>query len=223
MLGGAVTSLDQLASDDYRRLLPWWQEENLATNQRLVDVVSDIATARDTSLSQVALAWVLAQGDDVVPIPGTKRRRYLQENLAALDVELSDDDLARLDALRPSGNRVITQAEVHRTTIPARCAGHRERVARLRCRTWPSANVHPADPLPLPDRGRLVVSGGKPEPRDHTDGGRPTRPPGLAHPHDGRLGVQRARNDHRPPQRGSGGDWASGRGGVPARAHAGLL
>ncbi len=120
MLSGAVTSLDQLASDDYRRLLPWWQEDNLATNQRLVDVVRDIATARGASSSQVALAWVLAQGDDVVPIPGTKRRRYLQENLAALDVELSDDDLARLDALRPSGNRVITQAEVHRTTIPAR-------------------------------------------------------------------------------------------------------
>ena len=79
----------------------------------------DIAAIRGTSPSQIALAWVLAQGNDVVPIPGTKRRRYLAENLAALDVELSDDKLARLNTLQSSGSRVIIEAEIRRTTVPA--------------------------------------------------------------------------------------------------------
>lgn len=120
MLSGSVTRLDQLADEDYRRLLPWWQDDNLATNQRMVDTVRDIAATREATPSQVALAWVLARGADVVPIPGTKRRRYLDDNLAALDITLTDDELARLDALRPSGSRVITEAEIHRNTAPAR-------------------------------------------------------------------------------------------------------
>jgi aryl-alcohol dehydrogenase-like predicted oxidoreductase len=123
MLSGTVKTLDELAEDDYRRLLPWWRPENLATNQGLVDEVRASAQRHRCSPSQIALAWVLARGDDVVPIPGTKRCRYLEDNLGALEIRLSPEEVARLDTLRPSGGRVTADGEVHRTTplpVPGR-------------------------------------------------------------------------------------------------------
>ena len=95
-LTGAIRSVDDLAPDDFRRSNPRFAEQAIADNLRLVDAVTALATDKGVTPGQVALAWVLAQGSDVVPIPGTKRRRWLEENAAACDVELSDDDLARL-------------------------------------------------------------------------------------------------------------------------------
>ncbi|HEY3942486.1 MAG TPA: aldo/keto reductase [Acidimicrobiales bacterium] len=97
-LTGAYKSVDDLASDDFRRHNPRFVDENLKANLALVDKVEQLAAAKGVTAGQIALAWVLAQGPDIVPIPGTKRRRYLEENLAALDVELGPDDLAWLDA-----------------------------------------------------------------------------------------------------------------------------
>jgi aryl-alcohol dehydrogenase-like predicted oxidoreductase len=105
LLTGTVGSLDQLSDDDFRRSVPRFQGENLDHNLALVAVVREIAEARGVTPGQVALAWLAAQGDDVVPIPGTKRRTYLEENVAAADVTLTPDDLARLDDLRPAGTR----------------------------------------------------------------------------------------------------------------------
>jgi aryl-alcohol dehydrogenase-like predicted oxidoreductase len=83
--------------------------------------VREIAASLDATPGQVALAWLQAQGDDVVPIPGTKRRRYLEENVAALDLELSAGDVARLEALRPTGTRYADPGWVNRDT-PAQSA-----------------------------------------------------------------------------------------------------
>jgi aryl-alcohol dehydrogenase-like predicted oxidoreductase len=105
LLTGAVSSLTELADDDFRRTQPRFQGENLDHNLALVAVVREIAAAHGVTPGQVALAWLAAQGDDVVPIPGTKRRTYLEENVGALDVTLTPDDLARLDDLRPAGTR----------------------------------------------------------------------------------------------------------------------
>jgi aryl-alcohol dehydrogenase-like predicted oxidoreductase len=105
LLTGTVSSLDELADDDFRRTQPRFQGENLDRNLELVAVVREIAAAHGVTPGQVALAWLAAQGDDVVPIPGTKRRTYLEENVGALDVTLTTDDLARLDDLRPAGTR----------------------------------------------------------------------------------------------------------------------
>ena len=105
LLTGAVTSLDELQSDDFRRTQPRFQGDNLERNLELVAVVRDIAAAKGCTPSQVALAWLLAHGDDVVPIPGTKRRTYLEENVGALDVTLTPDDLTRLGTLAPAGER----------------------------------------------------------------------------------------------------------------------
>lgn len=116
LLTGAVTTLDDLADDDFRRTNPRFQGENLAANLALVEVVRAIAAAKGATPGQVALAWVHAQGDDVVPIPGTKRRRYLEENVAALAVTLDADDLARLDGLRPAGDRAADMSWVERDT-----------------------------------------------------------------------------------------------------------
>ena len=80
---------------------PRFQGENFARNLRLVDEVGQVAAGKGCTAGQVALAWVMAQGDDVVPIPGTKRRRYLEENIAAAEVTLTEEDLARLDAIAP--------------------------------------------------------------------------------------------------------------------------
>jgi aryl-alcohol dehydrogenase-like predicted oxidoreductase len=103
-LTGQIKSVDDFEAGDYRRNSPRFQGENLAKNLKLVDEVRSIATEKKCSPSQLALAWVLAQGKDIVPIPGTKRRKYLDENLGALDVELTADDLARIDRVIPPGS-----------------------------------------------------------------------------------------------------------------------
>ncbi|HEX6425094.1 MAG TPA: aldo/keto reductase [Acidimicrobiales bacterium] len=105
LLTGTVSSLDELADDDFRRTQPRFQDGNLDRNLAAVAVVREIAAAHGATPGQVALAWLAAQGDDVVPIPGTKRRRYLEENVAALDVALAVEDLSRLGALTATGDR----------------------------------------------------------------------------------------------------------------------
>jgi aryl-alcohol dehydrogenase-like predicted oxidoreductase len=100
-LTGAIRSPDDFEDDDYRRKSPRFQGENFARNLALVEQVNAIAADKGVSPGQLALAWVLAQGDDLVPIPGTKRLSYLEENLGALDVVLDADDLARIDAVFP--------------------------------------------------------------------------------------------------------------------------
>ena len=94
------TSLDER---DYRRYTPRFQGENFVKNRELVRRVEEVAKEKNCKPAQLALAWVLAQGNDVVPIPGTKRRNYLEENIAALKLKLTSDDLQRLDALMPKG------------------------------------------------------------------------------------------------------------------------
>ena len=98
-----ITSPDQFGSGDFRRFSPRFQGENFGRNLAVVDKVKELAATLGVTASQLALAWVLAQGDDIVPIPGTKRRTYLEENLAALDVDLSTDDRAAIDAVAPQG------------------------------------------------------------------------------------------------------------------------
>ncbi len=102
-LTGQITSPDDFEDDDFRRYQPRFTGENFQKNLELVDAVKAMAEEKGITAGQLALAWVLAQGDDVVPIPGTKRRTYLEENVAAVDIELSDDDLARLDEIVPPG------------------------------------------------------------------------------------------------------------------------
>lgn len=108
-LTGAITSPADFAEDDYRRSSPRFQGENFARNLQLVEQVKTLAEEKGVKPSQLALAWVLAQGDDVIPIPGTKRRRYLEENLGALDVQLTADELARIDAIFPVDAAVGTR------------------------------------------------------------------------------------------------------------------
>ncbi len=102
-LTGALKSPDDFDADDYRRHSPRFQGENFAKNLALVEQVDALAKAKGVSASQLALAWVLAQGEDIVPIPGTKRIRYLDENLDTLDVKLDAAELAALDAVFPPG------------------------------------------------------------------------------------------------------------------------
>jgi aryl-alcohol dehydrogenase-like predicted oxidoreductase len=102
-LTGQITRFDDLAADDYRRLSPRFQGANFAKNLEVVRRVVAMAEEKRCKPSQLALAWVLAQGEDIVPIPGTKRRRYLGENAVALDVELTSKDLLRLDEAMPNG------------------------------------------------------------------------------------------------------------------------
>ena len=101
-LSGRFRSPDELDEGDFRRRGPRFTGENLKANQRLAAKVAEIAEEKGITPAQLALAWVLAQGDDLVPIPGTKRQRYLEENAAAVDVALSDDDLARIEAELPA-------------------------------------------------------------------------------------------------------------------------
>jgi len=100
-LTGAIKSPADFGDDDFRKNSPRFVGENFDRNLALVDQVRELAAAKGCTVGQIALAWVLAQGEDVVPIPGTKRRTYLEENVGACEVSLSDDDLARLDALAP--------------------------------------------------------------------------------------------------------------------------
>jgi aryl-alcohol dehydrogenase-like predicted oxidoreductase len=102
-LTGQLKAFDDLAADDYRRHSPRFQGANFARNLDLVARIEAIAREKGCTASQLALAWVLAQGDDVVPIPGTKRRSYLEENVGAVGVRLTPADLARIDEVAPRG------------------------------------------------------------------------------------------------------------------------
>jgi len=106
-LSGRFASPDDLAEDDFRRTQPRFQGENLEANMRIVAKLQEIAEENGITSAQLALAWVLAQGEDIVPIPGTKRRKYLEENAAAADIELTDDELSRINEELPevSGDR----------------------------------------------------------------------------------------------------------------------
>jgi aryl-alcohol dehydrogenase-like predicted oxidoreductase len=105
-LTGAIRTVDDLDTNDFRRHNPRFQGENLERNLETVVQVEAIATEKGCTPAQLALAWVLAQGSDIVPIPGTKRTRYLDENLAAASIELTDNDLRRLDEASPRGATV---------------------------------------------------------------------------------------------------------------------
>jgi aryl-alcohol dehydrogenase-like predicted oxidoreductase len=102
-LTGQFKHFDDLPADDYRRLSPRFQGENFEKNLDLVQRVQQIAAEKGCTPSQLALAWVLAQGDGIVPIPGTKRRKYLEDNVGAVNVRLSVDDLKRIEEAFPSG------------------------------------------------------------------------------------------------------------------------
>jgi aryl-alcohol dehydrogenase-like predicted oxidoreductase len=102
-LTGQITSPEDFPDDDFRRFHPRFTGDNFQRNIALVREVEAMAKEKGCTTAQLALAWVLAQGEDVVPIPGTKRIKYLDENIAALDVTLSDDDLRRLDQILPPG------------------------------------------------------------------------------------------------------------------------
>ncbi len=117
-LTDAITSPDDFAPDDFRRNNPRFQGENLARNLRLVEQVRQIADEKGCTPGQLALAWLFHQGDDVSPIPGTKRRRYLEENVAAEQVGLSEEDLEHLDRAVPpgsaAGNRYADMTPIER-------------------------------------------------------------------------------------------------------------
>jgi aryl-alcohol dehydrogenase-like predicted oxidoreductase len=112
LLTGVITSTSELADNDFRRHQPRYQGENLDHNLSLLAVVKEIAARHGCTPGQVALAWVLAQGDDVVPIPGTRRRRYLEENVGAVTLVLDAEDRARLASLEPAGERYADMATV---------------------------------------------------------------------------------------------------------------
>ena len=102
-LTGQIRSVNDLAPDDFRRQSPRFESENFAKNLAVVERIKEMAAARGCTPSQLALAWVLAQGDDIVTIPGTKRRKYLDENLGAADVKLTADDLKQINQVAPRG------------------------------------------------------------------------------------------------------------------------
>ncbi len=118
MLTGAAAAIENLADDDFRRALPRWDSANLTVNLGLVEQIRAIAARHDATAAQVALAWLLARGEDVVAIPGTKRRVYLQENLGALDVALNAEDVSLLSGLRPAGERSPDMSRVEGDTAP---------------------------------------------------------------------------------------------------------
>jgi aryl-alcohol dehydrogenase-like predicted oxidoreductase len=103
-LSGAVRSREALAENDFRRTNPRFDDANLGRNLALLEGVEQLAAERGATPSQIALAWLLHQGEDVVPIPGTKRMQYLEQNVAAAGIELSDEDLARIDRAFPAGS-----------------------------------------------------------------------------------------------------------------------
>ena len=100
-LTGQIRSVDDLDLDDYRRDSPRFQGDNFAKNLQLAEKISELAQEKGVKPSQLALAWVLARGDNIVPIPGTKHRHYLEENIAALDVSLSEAEIAAIEAVFP--------------------------------------------------------------------------------------------------------------------------
>jgi len=97
-----MASLDDLADNDWRRSMPRFEQENFRRNIELVEKIKELAAKKGCSPAQLALAWLLAQGDDIVPIPGTKRRKYLEENIGALDVQLTPRELAEIDTTLPA-------------------------------------------------------------------------------------------------------------------------
>ena len=114
-LTGTLRTLDRLADDDFRHRQPRFQGDNLDANIAIVERIDAIAAEREVTPAQVALAWVHAQGEDVVPIPGTKRRRYLEENAGALDVALTAEELQALeDAGEAAGDRYADMSSVNR-------------------------------------------------------------------------------------------------------------
>jgi aryl-alcohol dehydrogenase-like predicted oxidoreductase len=100
-LSGQITKFEDLAEDDYRRHSPRFQGENFDRNLQLVHKVEEIASSKGITTSQLALAWVLARGEDIVPIPGTKRRKYLEQNAAAVDVSLTEDEIQQIETVFP--------------------------------------------------------------------------------------------------------------------------
>lgn len=102
-LTGQIQTFEDLAEDDYRRFSPRFQGENFTKNLDLVNQIKELAREKDCQPSQLALAWILSQGDDIVPIPGTKRIQYLEENIGALKIQLSKEDLRRINEVAPKG------------------------------------------------------------------------------------------------------------------------
>ncbi|WP_342048763.1 aldo/keto reductase, partial [Bacillus sp. OTU530] len=102
-LTGQIQAFEDLAEDDYRRFSPRFQGENFTKNLDLVNQIKELAREKDCQSSQLALAWILSQGDDIVPIPGTKRIQYLEENIGALKIQLSKEDLRRINEVAPKG------------------------------------------------------------------------------------------------------------------------
>jgi aryl-alcohol dehydrogenase-like predicted oxidoreductase len=102
-LTGQIRRFEDLPEDDFRRTSPRFQGENFEKTLELVDRVKEIASEKGVTAGQLALAWLLYQGEDIVPIPGTKRREYLEENARAVDVELTDEDLGRIEEVAPVG------------------------------------------------------------------------------------------------------------------------
>jgi aryl-alcohol dehydrogenase-like predicted oxidoreductase len=102
-LTGQIKKFDDLAADDFRRSSPRFQGENFARNLALVEHLTAVALAKGVTAGQLALAWVLSRGGDIIPIPGTKRRSYLEDNVAAGEVAFTADELARIDAIAPAG------------------------------------------------------------------------------------------------------------------------
>jgi aryl-alcohol dehydrogenase-like predicted oxidoreductase len=108
-LTGQIKSQSDMAPDDWRQQVPRFQGDNLRRNLALVERLQEIATAKKCTPAQLALAWVHAQGDDIVPIPGTKRRKYLEQNVAALGIALTPEDLRRIDEVAPRGAAIGTR------------------------------------------------------------------------------------------------------------------
>jgi len=117
-LTGQIRRFEDLPEGDYRRQSPRFQGENFDRNLELVERVNEIAAEKDVTPGQLALAWLLQGGDDIVPIPGTKRREYLEENVAATDIELTDEDLRRIEEVAPkdvaAGERYADMSSVNR-------------------------------------------------------------------------------------------------------------
>jgi aryl-alcohol dehydrogenase-like predicted oxidoreductase len=118
-LTGTIASADDLSARDYRRNQPRFADDALADGHAAVDVIRGIAEAHDATPGQVALAWVLSRGDDVVPIPGTKRVAYVEENVAAAEVTLTDRDLEAIDGIAVATPRAIDEGWINRSTPAA--------------------------------------------------------------------------------------------------------
>ena len=121
-LTGQITSPDDFGPGDFRRNNPRFQGENFARNIGMVERVRQLAAEKGVLPGQLALAWLFSQGDDVVPIPGTKRRRYLEENVAAEQITLTADDLARIEEAAPpgaaAGDRYTDMSAIGRESAP---------------------------------------------------------------------------------------------------------